>query len=133
MRLLVVDDDPAILELLSSAMRLSGHVVDTARDGLDAVNRQLNHRYDAIITDADMPRMDGFRLCKFAKAQFPGIRVIGMSGSWAEKAFRKAGADLCLSKPFGLDELRKAVEKLPPALVESNRKGLRGNGPCMET
>ena len=134
MRLLVVDDDPAILELLSSAMRLYGHAVDTARDGLDAVNLQLNHRYDAIITDADMPRMDGFRLCRFAKEQFPGIRVIGMSGSWAEKAFRKAGADLCLSKPFGLDELRKAVEKLPPALaVESNRNGLRGNAPCMET
>jgi two-component system response regulator MprA len=115
MRLLVVDDDPDVLALLSSAMRLCGHTVDTAGDGLDAINLQLNNRYDAVITDADMPRMDGFRLCRFTKAQFPNIRVIGMSGAWAEKAFRKAGADMCLAKPFNIGELQKAVEKLPPA------------------
>jgi len=117
MRLLVVDDDPDILALLSSAMRLRGHTVDTAGDGLDAINLQLNNRYDAVITDADMPRMDGFRLCRFTKARFPSIRVIGMSGDWAEKAFRRAGADMCVSKPFNIGELQKGVEKHPSSLA----------------
>ncbi len=113
MKLLVVDDDPAVLSILSAAMRLCGHAVDTAGDGLDAIDLQLNNGYDAVITDADMPGMDGFKLCRFMKAQFPNIRVIGMSGAWGEKAFRNAGVDLYVSKPFNIVELQKAVEKLP--------------------
>ena len=110
MKLLVVDDNPDILELLSSAMKLFGHTVDTACDGVDAISLQSNNRYDAVITDADMPRMDGFSLCRIVKEQSPGIRIIGMSGVCGEKAFRNAGADVCLSKPFSISELREAVE-----------------------
>jgi two-component system capsular synthesis sensor histidine kinase RcsC len=109
MKLLVVDDNPDILELLSSALRLCGHAVDTARDGVDAVNLQLNNRYDIILTDADMPRMDGFKLCQFIKRQFPDILLIGMSGTWDEKTFRDAGADLCLCKPFRIGDLQHAI------------------------
>ncbi|HOI17785.1 MAG TPA: response regulator [Geobacteraceae bacterium] len=110
MRLLVVDDKPEIRKLLSSAMELCGHKVDTASDGIDAINLRLSNQYDAVITDADMPRMDGFRLCKFMKKEFPGTRVIGMSGAWGEKAFRNAGVDICLSIPFTMVDLKKAVE-----------------------
>ncbi len=110
MKLLVVDDNPDILEFLSSAMKLFGHTVDTACDGIDAIHLQSSNRYDAVITDADMPRMDGFSLCRFVKEQSPGVRIIGMSGVRGEKAFRNAGADVCLSKPFSISELREAVE-----------------------
>ncbi len=110
MRLLVVDDNKDIRDFLSSAMKICGHTVDTASDGIDAINLRLSNRYDAVITDADMPRMDGFRLCRFMKTEFPDTRVIGMSGAWGEKAFRKAGADVCLSKPFNIHDLRKAVD-----------------------
>ncbi|HOG17637.1 MAG TPA: response regulator [Syntrophales bacterium] len=113
MKLLVVDDNPNVRNFLSTAMKLNGHTVDTANDGIDAINLRLNNRYDAVITDADMPRMDGFRLCKFMKEQFPETRIIGMSGAWGEKAFKKAGADVCLSQPFSVADLKRAVESRP--------------------
>ena len=110
MKIMVVDDNPEILEVLSSAMKLWGHTVDTARDGFDAINLQLKNRYDVIVTDADMPRMDGFKLCKFMKERFSDLYMIGMSGTYGEKAFRDAGADMCLAKPFSLLDLQKAVK-----------------------
>ncbi len=110
MKIMVVDDNPEILEVLSSAIRLWGHAVDTACDGVDAINLQLKNRYDVIVTDADMPRMDGFKLCKFMKEQFPDLYVIGMSGTCGAKAFKDAGVDLYLAKPFTVVDLQKAVK-----------------------
>jgi len=57
-----------------------------------------------------MPGVDGLRLCRFIKRRFPDSCITGMSGSRGEKAFKNAGADVCLSKPFSIDDLRKAVE-----------------------
>jgi len=110
MNVMVVDDNREILEVLSSAIRLWGHTVDTACDGFDAINLQLKNRYDVIVTDADMPRMDGFKLCKFMKERFPELYIIGMSGTYDEKAFRDAGADMSLAKPFSILDLQNAVK-----------------------
>ncbi|MDA8125105.1 MAG: response regulator [Deltaproteobacteria bacterium] len=110
MRLLVVDDNPELLEVLSDAMALFGHEVDTAKDGIDAMDLQTNQHYDIVITDADMPRLDGIELCRFIKTHSPAVKIIGMSGSLALAEFKDAGADFCLSKPFSIDQLRDAVE-----------------------
>jgi CheY-like chemotaxis protein len=112
MKLLVVDDNPDILQILSSIITLFGHGVDAAGDGLEAIRLLQHGRYDIVVTDADMPRVDGIQLCKFVKAQRPGIHVIGMSGDLsALKRMENAGADICLPKPFGLDEFQSAIEK----------------------
>jgi CheY-like chemotaxis protein len=111
MKLLVVDDNPDILQILSSIMTLFGHGVDEAGDGLEAIRLLQHGRYDVVVTDADMPRVDGIQLCKFVKAQRPDIPVIGMSGDLsALKRMENAGADICLPKPFGLDEILSAIE-----------------------
>jgi CheY-like chemotaxis protein len=111
MKLLVVDDNPDILHILSSIITLFGHGVDEAGDGLEAIRLLQRGRYDVVVTDADMPRVDGRQLCKFVKAQRPDIHVIGMSGDLsALKELENAGADICLPKPFGLDELQSAIE-----------------------
>ncbi len=111
MKLLVVDDNPDILQLLSSMITLFGHGVDEAGDGLEAIRLLQKGRYDVVVTDADMPRVDGVQLCKFLKAQLPDIHVIGMSGNLsALKDLEEAGADICLPKPFGLDEFQSAIE-----------------------
>ncbi len=123
MKLLVVDDNPDILIFLSSAMARSGHTVDTARDGVEAINLQLNNLYDVIVTDADMPRFDGLRLCKFIKMRFPGICIIGMSGTSEEKAFKNAGADAYLRKPFSIGELQKAVDGCRPSPLATKVRG----------
>jgi CheY-like chemotaxis protein len=110
-KLLVVDDNPDILQILSSMITLFGHGVDEAGDGLEAIGLLQQGRYDVVVTDADMPRVDGIQLCKFLKAQRPDIHVIGMSGDLsALKEMEDAGADICLPKPFGLDEFQLAIE-----------------------
>ncbi|HUH67250.1 MAG TPA: response regulator [Syntrophales bacterium] len=80
MRILVVDDSPEIVKILSCTMELSGHEVDEAYDGIDAVDRIRDNIYDVVITDAEMPRMRGIEGCRFLKAVFPDVFVIGMSG-----------------------------------------------------
>jgi CheY-like chemotaxis protein len=111
MRLLVVDDNPDILQNLSAMVTFFGHGVDKAGDGLEAIRLLQQGRYDVVVTDADMPRIDGVQLCRFLKAQLPDIHVIGMSGDLSSlKALKNAGADICLPKPFGLDEFQSAIE-----------------------
>jgi CheY-like chemotaxis protein len=111
MKLLVVDDNPDILQILSSMISLFGHGVDEACDGLEAIMLIRQGRYDVVVTDADMPRVDGVQLCKFVKTQRPDVHVVGMSGDLsALKELEKAGADICLPKPFGLDEFQSAIE-----------------------
>ena len=124
MKLLVVDDNPDILHILSSIITLFGHGVDEAGDGLEAIRLLQQGRYDVVVTDADMPRVDGIQLCKFLKAQRPDIHVIGMSGNLsALKDLEEAGADICLPKPFGLDEFQSAIENRFHA--SSSRERLR--------
>jgi CheY-like chemotaxis protein len=111
MKLLVVDDNSDLLDMLASALEDFGHTVDRAGDGRFAVELQANNIYDCVITDAAMPRLDGIQLCKFIRANFPHVRIIGMSGSSRLKEFENAGADVCLSKPFSLSALRDAIEE----------------------
>ncbi|MGA2330777.1 MAG: response regulator [Syntrophales bacterium] len=111
MKLLVVDDSPVVVEVLAAILKLSGHGVDEAYDGIEAVNRLQDNCYDIVITDAQMPGMGGVEVCKFLKSQFPGVYIVGMSGcSRSLKELRAAGAHICLSKPFHLNELEEAVE-----------------------
>ncbi len=110
MNFLVVDDNPDILHLVSSILKLFGHGADKANDGLEAIQQFQNNRYDVVITDAEMPNVDGAELCKYLKSQSPGIYIIGISGcSAALDGLKKAGADICLSKPFSMHALEEAI------------------------
>ena len=110
MNFLVVDDNPDILNLVSSIIKLFGHGADEANDGFEAIEQFQNHRYDVVITDAEMPKIDGSKLCRFLKSQSSGVYIIGMSGSSsALKGLEDAGADVCLSKPFSMHTLEAAI------------------------
>jgi CheY-like chemotaxis protein len=118
MKLLVVDDSLEVVEVLSAVLKLSGHGVDDACNGIEAVQRLQENWYDIVITDAQMPGMDGVEVCKLLKSQFPDIYIIGISGSSsALKELKDAGAHICLSKPFHLDELEEAVGNRVRALL----------------
>lgn len=118
MKLLVVDDSPAVVEVLSTILKLSGHGVDEACDGIEAVRRLQGNCYDVVITDAQMPGMGGVEVCNFLKMQFPDVYIIGISGSSrALKEMKDAGAHICLSKPFHLNELEEAVENRVRSLL----------------
>jgi CheY-like chemotaxis protein len=111
MNFLVVDDNPDILNLVSSIIKLFGHGADEANDGREAIQQLQSNRYDAVITDAEMPNINGAELCKFLKSQSPSTYIIGISGSSsALKGLKDAGADICLSKPFSMHTLKEAIE-----------------------
>ncbi|HUH66716.1 MAG TPA: response regulator [Syntrophales bacterium] len=111
MKLLVVDDSPVVVEVLTMLLKTSGHGVDEAYDGIEAVSRIKETSYDIVITDAQMPRMGGVEVCRFLKSEFPHIYIIGMSGcSRSLKDLKDAGADVCIDKPFRIDDMEQAVE-----------------------
>ena len=113
MKLLVLDGNPTISEVLSSYMRLLGHEVDEAGDGREAIRQLQINRYDIVITDSEITSIDGPEICKFIKSHFQDTYVIGMSGYLSALTdLKKAGADICISKPFNLDELKTILERL---------------------
>ena len=63
-RILIVDDDDEIRELLEFDVGQSGYFVDTAKDGLEGLNKALNNSYDLILLDVMMPKMNGFDVAK---------------------------------------------------------------------
>ncbi len=113
MKLLIVDDYSENREILSTAMGLSGHRVDEAYDGIEAIEKLQNDSYDVVIVDAEMPRMGGVEVCKFIREQLPDVFVIGMSACFrALKELKDVGTDICLLKPFHIDVIEEIIENL---------------------
>ncbi len=111
MNVLVVESNPGIAQLLSSFLRRCGHVVDEASYGREAIRKLQDSRYDIVITDSEIIGVDGAELCKYVKSHFQDIYVIGISGYLsALKDLADAGADVCFSKPFDIDQVRKAID-----------------------
>ena len=111
MRLMVVDDDQIVVNTLSSSLKISGYEVDEAHDGIEAVERLQNNSYDVAIIDAIMPKMNGAEVCKFIKLHYPSTYIIGISGyPDSLKKLKNEGADICFTKPFSIDQIKRAIE-----------------------
>ncbi|HYA15304.1 MAG TPA: response regulator [Syntrophales bacterium] len=111
MRLLVVDDDPNVVNILSFSMKESGYEVDEANDGTEAIDLLQRNSYDIAIIDAIMPKMKGAEVCKFIKTHYPNIYVIGISGyPDSLKKLKNEGANICFTKPFNIDQIRRAIK-----------------------
>ena len=111
MRLLVVDDDPSVVNILSFSMKESGYEVDEANDGIEAVELLQNNSYDVAIIDAMMPKMKGAEVCKFIKLHYPSTYIIGISGyPDSLKKLKNEGADICFTKPFSIDQIERAIK-----------------------
>jgi DNA-binding response OmpR family regulator len=111
MRMLVVDDDPGIVNILSLSLKQSGHEVDEAYDGTEAVTWLQSNSYDVAIIDAMMPKMNGAEVCKFIKSKSPTTYIIGTSGyPESLKKLKNEGADICFTKPFSIEQIQRAVK-----------------------
>jgi CheY-like chemotaxis protein len=111
MKVLVVEGNGGIAQVLSTFVKLCGHVADEASYGGEAIRRLQGSRYDIVITDSEIIGVDGAELCKYIKSHFQDIYVIGISGYLsALKDLADAGADVCFSKPFEIDQVRKAID-----------------------
>lgn len=109
-KVLIVDDDPEIMEWLSTDLKLSGFYTDTANNGLDGLQKSQNGNYDLIILDVMMPKMDGFEVCKnirkSARTKETPIILLTAKGAIQDKVTGfGSGADDYLIKPFDIQEL----------------------------
>jgi CheY-like chemotaxis protein len=115
MHVLLVDDEPCILDLVGRVLARRGHSASTAQDGEAAIAAlRAGLAPDVVVTDLDMPRADGFAVLEAARAREPAIPVVVASGSVGEEARARVialGADAVLEKPFRLDDLVEAVER----------------------
>jgi two-component system, cell cycle response regulator CpdR len=114
MRILLTEDDDSVRAFVSRALELDGHRVETACDGLEAMERleASDGGFDLLVSDVKMPLMDGIALAHKAAGQWPGLPILLMTG-YADQ--RERAEDLSkvirdvLTKPFTLQEIRAAV------------------------
>ena len=137
-RLLVVDDEAEIQEMLSRHFRMCGYDVDVAGNGIEALDLLKDKRVDVVISDIRMPKMDGVALLREIRAQYPMMHVIMITGYVTLEnalACMRNHADTCIFKPLNdLGELEEAVEMALAALARWNRKfrELQGMKPLQE-
>jgi len=112
-RILVVDDDRAMVGTLCDILELNGWVAFGAYDGADAANEAERHGVDVVLMDVRMPRVDGVTALRAIKRRRPGIRVVLMTAYAAHDLLAQAereGALRILRKPVDLSELMTLLE-----------------------
>jgi CheY-like chemotaxis protein len=127
-RLLVIDDEPFVRDALKRVLEEDDLQVDVAADAETALVQLNRQAYDLVILDIIMPGMDGVELLRRLRAEFPGLRVIAISGGGnfelsgygpdavTTRAYLAAaanvGADAVLAKPFETAELEALIRPL---------------------
>jgi DNA-binding NtrC family response regulator len=115
--ILLADDDAAVRDLVRRALSAEGHTVHATQDGQEALD-YLNASggdIDLLVTDVDMPQLDGITLAEKALVLKPGLAIILMSGfsDQLERAARlRVRHLLSISKPFTLDQIKQVVRSV---------------------
>ncbi len=115
MRILVVDDEQVMRDLIFQVLRMKGHEIVLATNGKEAVAQAAADSFDAIFLDAVMPELDGVEAFKQIQARDPHATVVIMTGFAVEDKIREAmalGAFDFLYKPFNIVELMTILEKM---------------------
>jgi two-component system, cell cycle response regulator CpdR len=115
-RILIAEDEDALRATCARGLATDGHMVETARDGseaLDMLGRDRG-RFDVLLADINMPIMDGIALALAAARDFPELTILLMTG-YADQRQRAHGLDAIIhdviAKPFSLAALRGAVHE----------------------
>jgi two-component system OmpR family response regulator len=114
-RVLVVDDEATLAELVSMALRLEGWEVRSAADGLSAVRSAREFRPDAVVLDVMLPDIDGLEVLRRMRADVPGLPVLFLTAKDALEdriAGLTAGGDDYVTKPFSLEEVALRLRAL---------------------
>ena len=125
LRILAVDDEPVILDLILDALGRDGHRVDTASSAREALQKLERSAYDVIVCDLKMPEMDGQQLYEVLRSRWPDIarRVIFASGDTIHpdtRSFIDRSGRPCVDKPFKLEVLAAAIADV--ARADSGRR-----------
>lgn len=123
-RILIIEDDPEVRELLRVILTRQDYEVELASDGIAGIHAFRTNPADLIITDLVMPGKEGLETIVDLCREFPDLKIIAISGGGIDgqnnylKTARLCGANMTFRKPFKNDELLAAVAKL---LDRSNR------------
>ncbi len=111
-RLLLVDDEETLLVSLGYSLRRAGHEVTTASDGISALQRLEGERFDLLLLDLMLPRLDGMELCRLIRrhSDLPIIMLTAREGVEDRVAGLTGGADDYVTKPFSTQELLARIE-----------------------
>jgi DNA-binding response OmpR family regulator len=116
-RILIVDDDPEIVELLRLALTAAGYSVRGAANGQEALRKAFRAPPDLVVLDLVLPGMNGFSVCEqlrrnTATASVPILMITVLTGEFPRLVGAEAGADAYLNKPFRMEELVACVDGL---------------------
>jgi len=115
MRILIVEDEPLLLQQLNTSLSSQGYAVDCASDGEEGLFQGSEYPYDLAIIDLGLPKIDGIEVIKRLRKlnnNFP-ILILTARDQWQEKVIGlDSGADDYLTKPFEMDELLARVKAL---------------------
>jgi two-component system, OmpR family, response regulator len=106
--ILVVEDDTDSRELLRESITIGGYSVTTAEDGLDALNKITKNQYDLIVSDINMPKLDGYQLIQKLREsnnETPILVLSARSETVDKNLGLRLGADDYMTKPFSLEEI----------------------------
>lgn len=120
-KVLIVEDDAATRRLYKFMLTNGGYPVVEAEDGVAALEQLAQHHCDLVITDMNMPRMDGMELIQAIRRDYSNLYVILITAFGTpdtEKQARRIGANDYLAKPFDFEELERRVR----AFFESRAK-----------
>ena len=112
-RVLVAEDNKNVQAVLSAALSSMGFEVSLAGDGIEALTYFLESSFDLVLTDLQMPLMDGSIVASFIKERSPNTPVILLTGAGRETLWNKVRSgciDSIISKPFKLDDFKKAIQ-----------------------
>jgi two-component system, chemotaxis family, chemotaxis protein CheY len=116
-RILAVDDSPSMRQMVSATLTSAGYEVEQAEDGVQALQLAARRRFDLVITDVNMPNMDGIALVRELRGQ-PDYKFVPLliltTEATAERKMqgKSAGATGWLVKPFNPDRLLATIQKV---------------------
>jgi len=115
--ILAVDDSGSLRQMVSFSLKAAGYEVTEATDGQDGLNKAKQHTFDLVLTDQNMPRMDGLTLIKMLRGmanyqRVPILMLTTESSDEMKSQGRAAGANGWLVKPFDPQKLTEVVKKV---------------------
>ncbi len=130
MKIMVVDDEKPILDLIQTTIQSDGYEVFATSDSQTAADMLKNERFDGLLADVRMPNLDGFELTKVARAstmnsRIPVVLITGLSDVQTMREGFQAGATCFLAKPVGPKELTGLVRALRGSMLKERRRHAR--------
>jgi signal transduction histidine kinase len=114
-RVLVVDDEPEVRQVLTDMLTLDGHAATACSDGATALRLLDTESFDLVLTDLGMPGLDGWEVARAAKQRYPAmpIGLITGWGDWIDTAdAEQRGIDILITKPFQLRDIRESLQRI---------------------